>query len=116
MAGAMKKVLIVLGVFVLVGVLLFVALIAFVVVGDDKAKAKATALCGSAAVGTPADVALERARKADSASRDPKWRKAENGDDELLITFPAALPLTGYLCSISARDGIVTATHVYTVD
>ena len=116
MKSTTKKVLIALGCLVLAGILMFAALIAAVVVGDRKARAKATAFCGAMAVGSSADAALERARKSGSASRDPHWIKAEGEGEELLIPFPAFLPLTGYTCSISTRDGVVTSTRVYAVD
>jgi O-antigen ligase len=116
MASTTKKVLIALGSLGLVGLLMFAALIAVIVIGDDKAKAKATALCGATVVGSSAEAALQRARAADSASRDPHWFEGEDGNAELLLTFPAALPLTGYMCSIKAHDGVVTDTDVYAAD
>jgi hypothetical protein len=116
MKSTTKKVLIALGCLGLAGILMFGALVAAVVVGDKHARQKADALCGATAVGSPADAALERARKSGSASRGPQWIKAEGEGDELLIPFPAFLPLTGYTCSIQARDGLVTATRVYAVD
>jgi hypothetical protein len=116
MKSTTKKVLIALGCLGLAGLLMFAALIAAVVVGDKSAKAKADALCGGTAVGSPADAALERTRKSGSASRDPQWIKAEGEGEELLVPFPAFLPLTGYTCSISAHEGVVTATRVYAVD
>jgi hypothetical protein len=116
MASTLKKVVIAIGALVGVGVLMFAALIAAVVVGDKHARQKADALCGATAVGSPADAALERARKSGSASRDPHWIKAEGEGEELLIPFPAFLPLTGYTCRIAAHDGKVTGTDVYAVD
>jgi len=116
MASTLKKVVIAIGALVGVGVLMFAALIAAVVMGDKDARAKADALCGGAAVGSSADAALERARNSGSGAHDPHWIKTEGEADELLIAFPAFLPLTGYTCSISAKDGVVTATSVYAVD
>ena len=116
MKSTTKKVLIALGCLGLAGILMFAALIAAVVLGDKKAREKADALCGGTAVGSPAEAALERARKSGSGAHDPQWIKAEGEGEELLIPFPAFLPLTGYTCSIQARDGLVTATSVYAVD
>jgi hypothetical protein len=116
MKSPTKKVLIALGCLVLAGILMFGALIAAVVMGDKQARQKAGALCGGTAVGSPAAAALERARKSGSGAHDPHWIKAEGEGEELLIPFPAFLPLTGYTCSIQARDGLVTATSVYAVD
>jgi hypothetical protein len=116
MASALKKVVIALGIVVLIGVLGFTALIVIVVRGDNAAKAKATALCDGTAVGSSTQAVLERARTAGSVSRDPQWHGVGEGSEELVLTFPAALPLTGYLCSITARDGVVTAAQVSVVD
>jgi len=116
MKSTTKKVLIALGCLVLAGILMFAALIAAVVMGDKNARAKADALCGGATVGSPADAALERARNSGSGAHDPHWIKAEGEGDELLIAFPAFLPLTGYTCRITAHDGKVADTDVYAVD
>jgi hypothetical protein len=115
MASTRKKVFIALGVLVALGGVLFGVLVAVVVNGDHRAKAKAMALCDGTPAGMTADAALARARRSGSASRDPQWH-AVDGGDELLVAFPAALPLTGYLCTISARDGVVTSTHVHAAD
>jgi hypothetical protein len=112
----LKTFLIFAGAFSLACVLLFAALIAFFIVGDDRAKARATALCAPALVGVSKDVALERARQSGSSSKELQWHLAEDGSDELLVAFPAALPLTGYLCWIHAKDGVVSSTEITTVD
>src|SRR5690349_20266295 len=107
MATRLKKVAIALIAFAVIGVVGFVGLIAVVVVGDSKAKEKATALCAPALVGLPKGDALERARKAEAGNRELRWHEGEAASEELLVVFPAALPLTGYMCTISARDGVV---------
>jgi hypothetical protein len=116
MASTAKKVLIAVGIVVLCGFLLFAALVAFVVIGDDKAKAKATALCGPALVGLTTDVALERARKSGSTQHEFRWQESGDRSETMLVVFPAALPLTGYMCTMSAQDGIVTAADITMVD
>jgi hypothetical protein len=116
MARALKTILIVLGSMALLGILFIGALIAFVVIGDDKAKMKANALCQPEIVGSSSVGMLDRAKKSGSSTRNPQWHKTEDGTDRLLVVFPAALPLTGYICSISAKDGVVTAAAVSAVD
>jgi len=116
MTRTKKTVLIVLGSLGLLGILLIGALIAFVVTGDDRAKAKAYALCQPAIVGSSSVGVLDRAKKSGSSTRNPQWHKTEDGTDRLLVVFPAALPLTGYICSISAKDGVVTAAAISAVD
>ena len=116
MKSTTKKVLIALGSLALAGMLMVGALVAAIVIGDGKAKDKANALCGGTAVGSSADAALERARKSGSGARDLQWIKAEGEGDELLVPFPAFLPMTGYTCSIMARDSVVTATRVFAED
>lgn len=116
MSRTLKTVLIILGSMGLLAVLLFGALVAYVVVGDNKAKAKADALCQSAVVGSSSGGVLDRAVKSGSSTRNPQWHKTEEGTEELLLVFPAALPLTGYMCSIYAKDGVVTAAVISAVD
>jgi hypothetical protein len=116
MASTAKKILIAVGIVGLGGFLLFAALVAFVVVGDDKAKAKATALCGPALVGLTTDAVRERARTSGSTQHEFRWQESGNKSETMLVVFPAALPLTGYMCTISAQDGIVTAAEITAVD
>jgi hypothetical protein len=116
MAITLKKVVIALACVALVGLLMFAGLIALLIRGDETAKANATALCGSITVGMPADVALDRAIKAQGGTQKPHWFGAEDGAEELVVAFPAWLPLTGYDCWVSAKDGRVTETHITTVD
>jgi hypothetical protein len=116
MSQTLKTILIILGSLCFLGILAIGTLFAFVVVGDNKAKAKATALCQSAVVGSSSDRVLDRAVKSGSGTRDPQWHTTDDGTAELLVVFPAALPLTGYMCSISAKDGVVTAAAITTVD
>lgn len=116
MASTLKKVLLALGTLALAGIVLVVALFVAVIMGDNKAKARATALCGSVAAGSSADAALARAGKSGAANHELNWHKAEDGGDELLVAFPAWLPLTGYECTIAAKDGVVTAATITTVD
>ena len=114
--SALKKAMIAVLAFVLVGVLLFGALIGWAVIADQEANEKATALCGPTVVGSPAGAVLERARRAASGTQETKWRDAGDGNEELHVVFPAGLPLSGYVCMIHARDGVVTATEIQTVD
>ena len=116
MAITLKKVLLVLGSLALVGLLMFIGLIVLVVRGDSAAKEKATALCTPALVGASMDAALDRARKAESATKEPQWHESGEGTSRMVVTFPAALPLTGYLCTLSAKDGVVTSAEIITVD
>jgi hypothetical protein len=116
MASTLKKVVIALGVLALIGFLMFGTLIAVVVIGDNEAKEKANALCAPGLVGVPAGTALERARKSGASTVDPKWSPKGNGSDQMMVAFPAWLPLTGYMCWIEAKDGVVTRNYITTVD
>ena len=116
MAVTLKKVVIALGAFALAGVLLLAGLIALLIRGDNAAKARATALCSPELVGTPMDVALARARASGAATREPQWQASGEGAARMVVAFPAWLPLTGYLCTVSAQDGMVAATELTTVD
>ena len=116
MSRTLKTVLIILGSLALIAILLVGALIAFVVIGDNKAQAKANSLCESAVVGSSSDGVLDRAVKSGSGTRNPQWHKTEDGSEELLVVFPTLLPLSGYMCTVSAKDGVVTAAVVSAVD
>ena len=116
MASVLKKVVIAVAACFGIGVLSFAALIAYAVVADQNAMERATALCGSAAVGSPAAAALERAKKAESGTHEPQWHTMGDGDEQLYVVFPAGLPLSGYVCTIYAKDGVVTAAKVHGVD
>ena len=115
MASALKTAAIVVVAFFGVAGLLFAALIGWAVVADNKAMQKASALCGAAVVGSPAGAALERAKKAETAY-EPQWHAMGDGDEQLYVVFPAGLPLSGYVCTVYARDGVVTKTNIHSVD
>ena len=115
MASVLRKIVIVVAAFFLLGVLSFAALIAYGVIADQNAMEKATALCGAAVVGSPAEAALERARNAETAY-EPQWHVMGDGNEQLYVVFPAGLPLSGYVCTVYARDGVVTAAKVHGVD
>jgi hypothetical protein len=116
MASPLKTVLIVLGSLAFAGFAAFVALIAWAIHRDDAAKAQADALCAPSAIGASMDAVQQRARAAGSATSEPRWMEVEEGNAQMLVVFPAGLPMSGYLCTLSARDGVVTGAEVTMLD
>ena len=85
---------------------------------DARAEAKATVLCEGTAIGSPAGLALERAKRAGSATSEPIWVEGKDGERLLEVVFPDNDPRSGYYCRIYARDGKVTRVEIpwYIID